>query len=124
MRVWQIVVSFHCALRGILFAMRTQMNMKIHLGLAVLSIAGGLFFRIDRIEWLAVLLAIGLVFCAEMFNTVIEIWVSAMAPEHSVTVKRVKDLSAGAVLIAAIAALCVAFLVFPRRIFLWLGWWG
>ena len=120
MWLWKIARSFWFASRGIFVALGSERNMKIHLSLAILALLAGGFLRISHHEWLAVFLAMGLVFCAEMFNTVIEHLVGGISPENSVTARRVKDMAAGAVLMASMSALAVAFMIYPKKILEWL----
>ena len=91
---------------------RTQENARIHLGATVVTVAGGVFFGISRGEWMAVVLAIGLVLTAEAFNTAIEAVVDLASPEQHPLAGRAKDVAAGAVLLAAVTAVVVGVLVF------------
>jgi len=93
--------------------------MKVHMLLSVLSVAVGLALGLNSSEWLAIITCMGLVFCAEMFNTVIEDLAVAVSPEYSPRVRRLKDMAAGAVLAASLAALVVAFLIYPEKIMRW-----
>ena len=110
--------SFRYAGRGVATMFRSEPNARIHALAAVAAIAAGLFFGIERGEWLAVVLAIGGVFCAEGFNTAFEALCDVASPRRNPHVERAKDVAAGAVLIAALAALAVGLLVFGRRFLL------
>lgn len=112
------LLSFRYAGRGITTMLRSEPNARIHAVAAVGAIAAGLFFGIERAEWLAVVLAIGGVFCAEAFNTALEALCDVASPRRNPHVERAKDVAAGAVLIAALAALVVGLLVFGRRFLL------
>ena len=100
--------------------------MKVHLGLSLLSLGAGWVLGLAAWEWVAVFLAMGLVFSAEIFNTVVEELLGMVSPEGSVKVRRIKDMAAGAVLIAALSAVAVAFAIFPlkilSRVAAWIGW--
>ncbi len=96
--------------------LRTQTNARIHLAATVVVIGAGVGFEISRIEWVAVVIAIGLVGAAEGLNSAIEAAVDLTSPEHHPTAGRAKDLAAGGVLIAALAAVVVGVLVFGPRL--------
>ncbi|MCB2221966.1 MAG: diacylglycerol kinase family protein [Bacteroidetes bacterium] len=108
--------SFGHAFHGILFAVKTQINLKIHLLIAIVVIAVGFFFGISKLEWLIIILVIGMVISAEIFNTSIEILTDLVSPEENKKAGRVKDLAAGAVLVSAIAAVVLGLLIFLPKI--------
>ena len=107
--------SFGYAFRGIGILLRTQANARIHAAATVLVVAAGFWFRISRSEWGAVVAAIGLVWTAEAVNTAIEAVVDLVSPEPHPLAGRAKDVAAGAVLCAALAALAIGVLVFGPR---------
>ena len=98
---FSLVCAFRCAWDGIVYAVRTQRNMKIHLGIAVLAVALGFALRIDGASWAAVILCIAAVFAAECVNTAIESVVDLVSPEYHELARRAKDCAAGAVLVFA-----------------------
>ncbi|MCE5236634.1 MAG: diacylglycerol kinase family protein [Clostridiaceae bacterium] len=105
--------SFACALSGLCSSVKRERSMKIHLAVAALVIAGGAFFRISAIEWLACLAFFALVLGAELMNTALEAAVDLASPEKNDQAKLAKDTAAAAVLVcAALAAVagCVIFL--------------
>lgn len=107
--------SFAFAGRGLAFHFRRERNARIQLAAALAVIAVGRFCRFERWEWCAVTVAVGLVMAAEAFNTSIELLVDLVHPHHDVRAGKVKDVSAGAVLISALAAVAVAlFILVPR----------
>ncbi len=100
------------ALNGILEALKTQWNMKIHLVAALIVIGMGFYFEISKIEWLIIVLCIGIVFIAEIANTAIEYLVDFVSPDIHPIAGKIKDLSAGAVLVAAITSFIAGLLIF------------
>ena len=109
--------SFKFAFRGIAVLFRETDNLKIHLVAAVAAICCGVWLHITREEWLAVIIVIGCVLAAEAFNsTVEELADFACKKERYPAIKKVKDLSAGAVLIVALVALAVGIIVFLPKI--------
>jgi len=109
--------SFKYALKGIAFMVRTQHNAWIHSTAALLVIFSSFYFQISRIEWLFVILSIGLVFMAELINTSIETLTNIVSPQKQEMAGRVKDLAAGAVLVAAFTALIIGIIIFIPKIF-------
>ena len=108
--------SIGYAFRGIGILLRTQANARIHAAATVLVMAAGFWFRISRGEWGAVIAAIGLVWTAEGVNTAIEAVVDLVSPDSHPLAGRAKDVAAGAVLCAAIAALVIGVLIFGPRV--------
>lgn len=104
--------SFTWAFEGIVYVLRTQRNMQLHTGAAFLALVMGLMVDLRRIEMLGLLVAVSLVLIAEMFNTAIEAAIDAVITDFHPLVKIAKDVSAGAVLVAAVNAVAVAYLIF------------
>jgi diacylglycerol kinase len=106
--------SFACALRGLAALLQGEVHARIHLAATVAVLVLGWWCEITRGEWLAVILAIGLVWTAEALNTAIEYVADLAHPDEHPEVKKLKDLAAAAVLFASIAALVVGLLVFLK----------
>jgi diacylglycerol kinase (ATP) len=106
-----ILWSFNYAIEGMVYALRTQRNMRIHVAAAILTLVGSLVLGVDRVSLAAIVFAISLVFVAELINTAIEAAVDVATDRYDPLAKVAKDVSAGAVLIAAMNALVVAYLV-------------
>ncbi len=104
--------SFQCAFHGLLCAMRTERNLRIHLTATVYVTAFGLLAGLEGWGWAAVLLCFGAVIAAELFNTALECLCDAVSPEQNPKIGAAKDTAAGAVLVLAIVALCVGAAVF------------
>jgi len=110
------VRSFGYAGRGVLVLVRSQHNAWIHLAFTVVVVGLGFGLGISALEWCAIAIAIGAVWAAEGFNTAIELLADASVPEHHPEVGRAKDVAAGAVLLAAVAAAVVGAVVFLPRL--------
>jgi diacylglycerol kinase (ATP) len=108
--------SFTWAFEGIVYVMRTQRNMRLHVASAFLAVVAGLVLNVTRLELLVVLAAITFVIVSEMFNTALEAAIDAVITEFHPLVKIAKDVAAGAVLIATVNAAAVAYLVFYENI--------
>lgn len=111
------VRSFGHASRGIVHILRTEQNVRIHTIAAIAVIILAAYFQISTLEFIIILLAIGLVITAEVVNTVIEDLLDLIHPGHHPVVGRIKDALAGAVLIAAIIAATVGLLIFLPYLF-------
>lgn len=106
-----IIWSFNYALEGIVYTLRTQRNMRVHVALAVAVTIGSLFLGVDRLGLLGVVFAITFVLVTELLNTAIEAAVDVATERYDPLAKVAKDVAAGAVLVAAVNALIVAYLV-------------
>ena len=108
--------SFNWAFEGIVYVVRTQRNMQIHAAAAVFVLVMGLLLDLSRLELVAVMAAVSLVLVAEMLNTAIEAAIDAVVTTYHPLVKIAKDVAAGAVLVATVNALAVAYFVFYDRL--------
>lgn len=113
--------SFGHAFRGIALLLRGEHNAWIHALATVVVIAAGLFLGLTRLEWLAVLIVIGLVWTAEALNTAIEMLCNVVSKATHPEIGKAKDLAAAGVLFASMTAVAVAALVFGRRLLLLLA---
>ena len=107
-----IVESFNVAFEGVIHVLRTQRNMRIHFLIATGVLVAALSLDVGRLELIALLLAIAFVLIAEMFNTALEAAVDVATTSFDPVAKIAKDVAAGAVLIAAVNAVAVGYLVF------------
>ncbi|HHT28723.1 MULTISPECIES: diacylglycerol kinase family protein [Petrimonas] len=110
------IESFKYAFQGVAALFGGTPNAVVHLILAVAAIAMGLIFSISTAEWLAVTIVIGLVLALEAVNSSIEALANHVSKDRSDAIRRVKDLAAAAVLLAASAALAVGLLIFLPKI--------
>jgi diacylglycerol kinase (ATP) len=107
-----ILESFNYAFQGIIHVLRTQRNLRVHFGVAVLVLLAALYSDVSRLELVALLLAIAFVLIAEMLNTAVEAAIDVATTSFDPMAKLAKDIAAGAVLIAATVAVAVGYLVF------------
>lgn len=108
--------SFVFAARGLGFTISTQRNFRIHLFALCSVVIAGFIFRLNIFEWLFVLGSSCLVIMAELFNTAIEALCNKVHPEKDRQIGKVKDISAAAVLVAAIFAFVTGLLIFGNKI--------
>jgi diacylglycerol kinase len=104
--------SFKYALRGFSGVVITQPNFIIHLLAIGVVFVVGYFMKISLVEWGLLVLAIGLVLIAEIFNTAVEWLGDLISPDYNEKIRWAKDAAAGGVLVAAGAAVLIAILVF------------
>src|SRR6202166_4918684 len=112
-RFW---AAFQFAFHGIIYAARSQRNMRIHLMLGALALFATLYLRLDRSYVALVVIAIVLVLGFELINTSVEAVVDLMTVAHHPLAKIAKDAAAGAVLVASIGAVLVGYLAFYESI--------
>jgi diacylglycerol kinase (ATP) len=108
----QRIRSFGFAFAGIAAFLRSEPHARIHAIATVVVVAAGAYFHIQAIHWIAILVVIALVWITEMFNTVVEKIMDHVAPDYHPRVKWIKDVAAGAVLVASIIAVIVGAVVF------------
>lgn len=109
------IQSFIDAFRGIRNFISSGTNAKIQILGAVGIIVLGFVFSFSPYEWIAVLICIGLVLSAEAMNTALEELANEVTKERKESIRRVKDMAAGSVLIASITSIAVAgILIFNR----------
>jgi diacylglycerol kinase (ATP) len=111
-----ILESFNYAFQGIIHVLRTQRNLRIHFVVAVLVLLAALYSGVDRLELIALLLAIAFVLIAEMLNTAVEAAVDVATTSFDPMAKLAKDIAAGAVLISTAVAVAVGYLVFSGQV--------
>lgn len=108
--------SFRHAFNGILVLVLDEANARIHLTATLLTITLGIYFGIGPLEWAAISLCCGLVIGLEALNAAVEELADHVSAEKHERVQKLKDLCAGSVLVAAIAATGVAALIFIPKI--------
>lgn len=110
--------SFKYAFSGLSLFFANDQNGRIHLVAAILAIGLSVYLKLSNLEWIAILGVICLVIVAEIFNSSIEKLADVIYPDYHPKIKVVKDLAAGAVLIAAFLAIAVGGIVFIPKLLL------
>ncbi len=106
------IKSFSYAWQGIRYCFFMETNFKIHTVLAFVTILCSIGFSISAKEWIVVIICIASVLALEMLNTAIEKLCDKLCPEINPQVKIIKDVAAGAVLVAAVASACIGTIIF------------
>lgn len=117
----KLLWSFRYAFAGLILVIKSEQNMRIHCLGTVVAVCLGLFFRISSLEWIAVILSIGLVISAEIFNTAIEILADRVTMLDDELIRRAKDAGAAGVMVMAFATLVVGAIVFLPKFLTLLG---
>ena len=104
------------ALRGIWIAFAEESNFKIQLVFSVVALILGRYFNISFTEWLFVICACGLVLTAELLNTALEELCDMLKASHDPHVAKIKDLAAGAVLVASFTALLIGLVIYLPKL--------
>jgi diacylglycerol kinase (ATP) len=112
----RLINSFGFAFKGLRYATATQPNFRIHLALAIIAVVLGFLLQISFAEWEWIMLAIALVLIVELLNTSIETLVDLVSPGYHEMAGRVKDVCAGAVVIAAVFALVTGIVIFLPKL--------
>lgn len=106
--------SFRYAVLGIKRLAR-EVNFRIHIAIAVLTVMAGITVSLSLIEWCIIIICFGLVLGAEGLNTAIEILADRVCPYRDERIGLVKDVAAGAVLLCAAASVLVGVLIFAGK---------
>lgn len=109
-------LSFKNAFAGIKSALETQVNLKIHFIAAVFVLSLGYYLRISIIEYLILIITIGIVIVAEMSNTALEHLADAVSLKENEYIKMTKDVAAGSVLLTTIFAVAVGIIIFLPKL--------
>ncbi len=107
--------SFNNALKGIVFVFKSQRNIRIHFLFAFAVILLSFFFNIDKSEIILLFVVISFVLVAEIFNSAIEMIINLVTEEYHPIVNRIKNVTAGAVLLSSVNALVVGYLIFFNK---------
>ncbi|MCS7351677.1 MAG: diacylglycerol kinase family protein [Anaerolineae bacterium] len=116
--------SFRFAFAGLRYAWRTQRNLRIHMAITVVVMALAGWLRFDPVRWAVLILTIALVWAAELLNTALEAIVDLASPSFHPLARIAKDVSAGMVLLCAIAAVLVGLALFGPGLWALLSPWS
>lgn len=108
--------SFGYAIKGIASAFRTEKHLQFHLLAAVAVTVLGFWVKLNATEWCIIMICIAMVLVAELFNTAIEKLVDLVSPEYDRIAGLVKDVAAGAVLIASIASAVIGVIIIGSKL--------
>ncbi|MGY0372400.1 diacylglycerol kinase [Clostridium sp. JNZ J1-5] len=115
-KVKKLVDSFNYAIEGMIYTVRTQRNMKIHMVSALIVLSACFFYDLSKLELLILTITITMVLVCEMINTAVECAIDATTNYYHPLAKIAKNVAAGAVLITAINSVLVGYIIFWDRL--------
>lgn len=115
-KVKKIVDSFNFAIEGMIYTVRTQRNMKIHMVAALAVLSACFFYDLSKLELLVLTMTITMVLMGEMINTAVECAIDATTNYYHPLAKIAKNVAAGAVLVTAINSVLVGYIIFWDRL--------
>lgn len=112
----KFIRSFGHAWHGIQYCYKTQFNFRVHLTVLIMIITAGFILKISNTEWLFIIGCSMLVLALELLNTAVENLCDTVTKDFHPAIKIIKDVSAGAVLIAAVGSIITGILIFFPKI--------
>lgn len=112
----KIVNKFKVAFEGLFYLIQKDRNFQIHLSLFALLIVFAIYFNINKLEWMSVLICSALVFSLEAINSALEKICDLKTKDFHPEIKKIKDIASAAVLIASLFSIAVAVVVFYDKI--------
>ena len=112
----RVIKSFACAFAGLKDCLLHEKNFRIQYLIGLLIIIAGLFFSLNETEWMIIFLCFAIVLSFEIINSAIEKLCDLVCPQFNLTIKKVKDMSAAAVLLAAIISFVIGCIIFLPKI--------
>src|SRR3989344_5797703 len=106
------VLSFKHAIEGISTALKEEPSLKFHFIIALVVVTLAVVLNVTEVEWLILILTMGLVVSLELTNTAIEELVNSFTENEHPAAKKAKDVAAGAVLVASVTALIIGLFIF------------
>lgn len=112
----RLINSFKYAFEGIIAALKSEQNLKVHILIMILVIILGIIFKISQIEWIICIILFGFVISLELVNTAIENTVDLVTMEKNPKAKIAKDVSAASVLIVAVMSAIIGLIIFIPKL--------
>lgn len=110
------IKSFKYAIDGLKDLFMYEHNARIHFFVAIIAVMFGFILKISSLEWIGMVICIGLVIITETLNTSIERIADFVSPQRHQEIKVIKDLSAAAVLISVVVAVIVGLIIFLPKL--------
>lgn len=111
----KIVESLNSAVEGFIYVLKTQRNMRLHFLIATLVLVLGIYFNLPKVELLLLVGVIALILVLEMVNTAIELTIDLIKNVYHPLARIIKDITAGAVFLAALNAVVAGYVIFSRH---------
>jgi diacylglycerol kinase (ATP) len=113
----RFIDSVNCAIEGIIYTARTQKHMRNHFLAALVVLLSVLFMKVTPLEFTLLTISVCFVLFAELVNTALEAVVDLVSPDYHPLAKVAKDVAAGGVLVAAVGAAVMGYLILSKYIF-------
>jgi undecaprenol kinase len=111
-----MIKSFQYALQGFLSAIRSEVNLRFHIAVTVIVVTAGFWVKLEIVEWCIIILCVGAVVGFELLNTSLEQLCNHTTPDEHPAIKKIKDISAAAVLLVSLASVVVGLLIFLPKL--------
>jgi len=112
----RVTDSFVNAFHGLRDCILHEKNFRIQYVIAILIVIAGIFFKLNAIEWILILICFATVLSFEIINSAIEKLCDLVCPDFNLTIKKVKDMAASAVLLSAIISFIIGCIIFLPKI--------
>ncbi|MEK7496876.1 MAG: diacylglycerol kinase [Patescibacteria group bacterium] len=113
--MFNFIKKFHFAFKGLTYVLRHELSFKIQIIITILVLLAAGFRNFSSLKWILLLLTIGFVLTAELFNTALEKILDLHEPRLSRHVGLLKDILAGAVLVVSVVAVVVGVILFTTN---------
>jgi diacylglycerol kinase len=112
----KFLLGFVFAFQGLAVLVKTERNFMFHLFAFICISIAGFLFKIEKTDWLVILIISSIILTAEALNSSIEKLCNHLHPETHPSIKSVKDIAAASVLISSIIAVVIAGIIFLPKI--------
>jgi diacylglycerol kinase len=109
--------SFKYSFDGLKYGYLNEQSLTIHISVAIIVIFAGIFLQISQMQWLFILMCIGIIMATELINTSIEATIDLISPEYNQLAKIAKDTASAAVFVFSVVALSGGLLIFLPKLF-------
>lgn len=116
-KIKRLIKSFKYAIKGLIKIFEEEQNLKVQSLIGFSAVFLAIFFRISRLEWIVLILIIGLVILMEIINSAVERVADILKPRIDTYVKEIKDITASAVMLASIISIIIGGIIFWPYIF-------
>ncbi len=114
--IFRLSKSFKYAYAGLKEAYKTEQTVWIYIPVAIFVILAGIYFKISTVEWIVIILILGIIYAMELMNTALEATVDLATKEFHPLAKRAKDTISAAVLVFAITSIIIGLIIFIPKI--------
>ncbi|MEA3449750.1 MAG: diacylglycerol kinase family protein [Patescibacteria group bacterium] len=116
-KIKRLIKSFSYAHKGLLKTLHEEQNLKIQIFVAFIVLILAIYLHLSRLEFVILIIVIGLVILMEIANSALELVTDILKPRLDIYVKEVKDIAAAAVLVSSLLAIAVGVLIFWPHFF-------